>query len=257
MRHALLLPLALAAALPAGAQEGPDPDSLLLAGVLRNGPVVSESESRNRCLELAGGWTDPDLRPRTEGLPTWCEPAESGELERAGERRFFWARYRHTTPLAESATDYTPADTLHEEEVVLFSAPLEGGRLTAEWHARYDLTYWTGIHLAAGPTEDDGALFSVLACVNGTGGCRQQFLLRGRDGWSVVRQAWAEQLPDSAGGEFWKGWFINPATLQGEASLYADDDGNCCPSRILFVRVRLRDGALVLRDFRVVATGEP
>lgn len=255
MRRGLLLPLALAAALPAAAQEGPDPDSLLLAGVLENGPVVSESDVMGRCLELAGGWTDPDLRPRTEGLPTWCEPAESGELERAGDRRFFWARYSHTTVLPDNAD--APADTLREEEVVLFSAPLEGGRLTAEWHARYDLDYWTGIHLASAPTEDDGALVSVLACVNGTGGCRQQFLLRGRGGWNAVRQAWAEQLPDSAGGEFWKGSFINPATLQGEASLYAEDDANCCPSRILYVRVRLRDGALVLRDFRTVATGEP
>lgn len=245
-RPLLLLSLALAcAARPAQAQEGPDPDSVLLAGVLANGPSVGENGLQNRCLELPGGWVDPELRTETNGLPSTCEVQESGDLERAGDRRYFWARYAHRTELASG-------DSLREDQVVLFSAPLEGGPLTAEWHARYDLDYWTHIQLAVAPANDDGALVSVLSCVNGTAGCWQQFLLRRGDGWRVARQAWGEQLPDSVDGAFWKGTYINPATLQGDAGLYRQTDANCCPSRILYFRVRLEGDALVLRDFRAV-----
>jgi hypothetical protein len=255
----LLSVLLLGAALPAAAQpEGPDPDSLLLAGVVAGGPAVSEHHLQSRCLELPGGWADPELRPRTEGLPSSCATLESGELERAGDRRYFWTRYAHRTALAP----LDPArpglrDTLREEEVVLLSAPLEGGRLTPEWHIRYDLDYIVDVRLEIGPHDEDGALVSVLGCVNGTAGCRQQFLLRRGDGWRVVRQAWMDQLPDSVDGEFWKGAYINPMTLQGRAPLYGQDDANCCPSRMLYVRVRLDGDALALRDYRAITFDDP
>jgi hypothetical protein len=99
---------------------------------------------------------------------------------------------------------------------------------------------------------DSVLLAGVLA--NGTGGCRQRFLLRRGDSWRAARQAWMEQLPDSVGGGFWKGTYINPMTLQGQAALYRQTDANCCPSRILYFRVRLEGDALVLRDHRAVAT---
>lgn len=250
-RPMLLLSLVLACvAVPAHAQEGDvKTDSLLLAAVIANGPTFSESEAASRCLDLPGGWLRED-----DSEQAWlCEPQESGELERAGDRRFFWTRVSRTAP----APDTAYADTLREDHVVLFSAPLDGSRLTAEWHARYDLDFWTGVHLETGPTEEGDALVSVLSCVNGTAGCGQEFLLRRAGGWRAVRQAWMEQLPDSVDGEFWKGTFINPATLQGRAALYDEDDANCCPSRLLYVRVRLDGDALVLRDYRTVALGEP
>jgi hypothetical protein len=248
-RPMLLLSLLLACATrPAQAQDDVRPDSVLLAGVLANGPSVSEYDVQSRCLELPGGWMDPDLRPETDGLPSSCEPQESGELERAGDRRYFWARYAHRTSLASG-------DSLREDEVVLFSAPLEGGRLTAEWHTRYDLDYWTHVQLAVGPTDGDGALVAVVSCVNGTGGCQQQFLLRQGGAWRTARQVWMEQLPDSIRG-FWKGTYLNPMTLQGQAPLYSPDDANCCPSRTLYFRVRLEGDALVLRDHRAVAAAE-
>jgi hypothetical protein len=250
LRSMLLLSLALSAAsLPVHAQEDVDPDSVLLAAVIANGPTLSEQEAGTRCLDLPGGW----LREDDEEQPWLCEPQESGELERAGDRRYFWTRYSRTAPA--DPDDFR--DTLREDHVVLFSAPLDGSRLTAEWHARYDLDLWTGVHLQVGPTEDGGALLSVVSCVNGTAGCGQNLLLRRGDGWRVVRQAWLEQLPDSVAGEFWKGTYINPMTLQGRAPLYGEDDANCCPSRMLYVRVRLQGDALVLRDYRAVEPGEP
>ena len=250
MRNALL-PALLAAALaahPAGAQ---DPDSATRAGVLADGPTLTEGDSYSRCLEL--GSSGSDAERGTDALDTTCEIADGGELERTGDRRWLWMRYTHTTLLPPASSQQPEArDTMREEEVVLFSAPLDGSPLTAEWHARYSRDDWRGVDVAIGPTPDDGALMGVLWCVNGTGGCEQHFLLRGPDGWRPVRQRWPEQLPDRVDGGFSKGTYINPLTLQGRAALYSPDDANCCPSRMLYFRVRLQGDALVLRDHRAV-----
>jgi hypothetical protein len=71
-----------------------------------------------------------------------------------------------------------------------------------------------------------------------------------------VREPWFQQLPASMQGSFWKCTYIDPVTLEGGASLYSEGDGNCCPSRGLDVRVRLRGDSLVLRDYRVSRTSE-
>ena len=40
-------------------------------------------------------------------------------------------------------------------------------------------------------------------------------------------------------------------TLQGRGGLYANGDGNCCPSRHVNVRLALRGDSLVLLDYRI------
>lgn len=251
---ALLLALAAALpALPAAAQDEVDPDELVRTGVLADGPSLSESASRNRCLEFPVRWIRE--HPQADELQPECDTVESGELEHTGDRRWFWTRYRWTTVLPGDDPSAEAADTVAEEEVVLFSAPLDRDELTAEWHARYPVYYIYRVNVEMGPTDDDGgALLAVQSCWNGTGGCGQNFLLRGADGWQPVRTPWHEQLPDDMAGRFWKGSYINPMTLQGRASLYSPDDANCCPSRLLYFRVRLEGDALVLRDQRAVAS---
>jgi hypothetical protein len=246
----LVLLLALAAALPASAQDEVDPDELAYAGVLANGPAIPANDARNGCPEFPVRWIA--AHPRADELQPACDTDGTGELERTGDRRWFWTRYRWTTMLPPDHPDAEPADTVVEEEVVLFSAPLDRDELTAEWHARYPVSYLRGVSVETGPTDGGGALLAVLSCWNGTGGCRQHFLLRDAAGWRPVRDAWMGQLPDEFAGTFWKGSYINPMTLQGQASVYGRDDGNCCPSRVLYFRVRLEGDALVLRDHRVV-----
>jgi hypothetical protein len=251
MRSAALALLLALAALPAAAQDEVDPHEAVYAGVLADGPTVTESQARSACLELPAAWVAN--HPRADDLEATCDPEESGELERTGDRRWFWTRYRRTTVVPdEDRASGAPADTVVEEEVVLFSAPLDRDALTAEWHARYWTQYVARMHVETGPTDGDDALLAVLACVNGTGGCGQLFLLRDTRGWRPVRQAWVDQLPAELGGELWKGWRISPLTLQGAAGFYRRDDANCCPSRTLYFRVRLDGDALVLRDHRVV-----
>ena len=100
----------------------------------------------------------------------------------------------------------------------------------------------------AGDDEDGGIALDGQEPVLGYDGMDRDTLLE----W--LRDAWPDQLPDDASGAFNKGWYINPLTLQGEASLYSDGDGNCCPSRVLYFRVRLEGDSLVLRDHRAVAS---
>ncbi len=252
--RALLAALAVAGwpALPAHAQQDDAYDGVY-SGVLTRGPTVSWDEARRGCLEVGEPFVRAAAEPGEEGALS-CHVEDSGELERAGDRRFFWTSYAWTTHAPREGAD--PYDGVREKQVVLFSAPLEGEPLTAEWTARYEIELIASVTVTLGPTQDDGALLGVLSCVNGTGGCGQEFLLRDARGWRPVREPWLQQLPDTLGGEFWKGTYTSPLTLQGEAGLYSPQDGNCCPSGILYYRLRLEDDALVLRSHHVVRLPE-
>jgi hypothetical protein len=70
-------------------------------------------------------------------------------------------------------------DTVVEEEVVVFE---EGDRgLKAVWHARFergDYAILRSITPEIARRPDGTTLLSVMSCLNGTGGCGQQFLHR-------------------------------------------------------------------------------
>jgi hypothetical protein len=135
--------------------------------------------------------------------------------------------------------------------VVLFSQAAEGGRLRPEWTASYGPNYIASVDLLTAPTANGGVLLSVLDCVNGTGGCRQHFMLRRAGRWRPVHEPWLRQLPASMRDHFWKGTYVDPATLRGAGALYVDSDANCCPSRQVNIRLALRGDSLVLRDYSV------
>jgi hypothetical protein len=87
-----------------------------------------------------------------------------------------------------------------------------------------------------------------MMCVNGTGGCDQQFLHRHPDGhWFGIRQAWLDQLPHEYFGRIRHGVRIDPRTLRAEAGFYRDEDPNCCPSQTLLADLRVQGDTLVLR----------
>jgi hypothetical protein len=250
LSRALLAALLVAGwpALPACAQQDGAYDGVH-SGVLAHGPSVSQDEALGGCLEVGGPLAREAAERDGEGELS-CRVEDSGELERAGDRRFFWTSYAWTAVDPREGADLY--NGMREKQVVLFSAPLDGERLTAEWTARYAVELTASVTVTLGPTGDDGALLGVLSCVNGTGGCGQEFLLRDARGWRPVREPWLRQLPDTLEGEFWKGTYTSPLTLQGEAGLYAPNDANCCPSRILYYRLRLEGDALVLRDHHAV-----
>jgi hypothetical protein len=93
-----------------------------------------------------------------------------------------------------------------------------------------------------------------MSCVNGTGGCGQEFLQQHQDGrWFGVRQVWLDQLPQGFADRIRHGVRIDPRTLRGEAGFYGDHDANCCPSQRLIVDLAVRGDSLVLRRYAVAA----
>src|SRR5579864_9449998 len=130
------------------------------------------------------------------------------------------------------------------------------GQLRPVWHARFETgayAAWRSITPELAVTAYGGTLLSVMSCLNGTGGCGQEFLQRTREGrWSGVNQVWLDQLPAGFSGRIRHGVRIDPVTLRGVAGFYGDHDPNCCPSERLEVDLALDGGALVLRHENVV-----
>lgn len=244
-RPALLAILAAALlAAPARAQA----DSLyneefgdLTGGVLTGAGEVDAETASEQCP-----------RPGPGGTLAWaaepgCRPSGPELLGRADTVFFYAGRYLRNAEQAEPGDESTVGD----EAVVVFSQPLSGGPLRPEWHARYAREFIVSVTPLVAPEAGGGALMSLLACVNGTMGCMQEFLLRRDGAWRPVQSAWYDGLPAGLG-DMNKGSYIDPRTLQGEAGLYGPDDPNCCPGSILYFRVLLRGNTLVLRDHHVV-----
>jgi hypothetical protein len=246
-----LLAVSSARALPARAQESFD-DFETVETVLTGAAPIAESQLRAKCMEFGTGWMRgfaPAERPRAD---VSCRMTESKELRGAGGVRFRAVRYTRRWRLRAPDTQ-RPSDRMvvNEEAVVLFSQAAEGGRLHPQWATSYGTSYIARVELETAPAPGGGALLSVLVCVNGTGGCTQEFMIRRAGRWGPVREPWVRQLPASLPGSLNKSTFIDPATLRGSGGLYAQRDPNCCPSRELNFRVALRGDSLVLLDHRV------
>jgi hypothetical protein len=96
------------------------------------------------------------------------------------------------------------------------SAP---GQVRPVWHQRIETgeyAVWRSITPRVALTSQSTTLLSVMMCVNGTGGCGQEFLHCHTDGrWSGVRQDWLHQLPDTYIGRVRHGVLIDPFSLRG------------------------------------------
>src|SRR5262249_23056988 len=119
----------------------------------------------------------------------------------------------------------TARDMVSEEEVVLFDTP-QPGRVRPVWHARFETgpyAMWRSVTPEIASTTRGATLLSIMSCVNGTGGCGQEFIQRHVDGrWYPIRQDWFDQLPPGFSGRIRHGVRIDPRTLRGEAGFYGD-----------------------------------
>jgi hypothetical protein len=170
------------------------------------------------------------------------------------------ARYRWTSLFTAEDNSRGPSarDTVKKEEAVLFEVRAPG-QVRAVWHARFDAGEYgllRSITPEVASMSRGTTLLSVMSCVNGTGGCSQEFLERYADGrWHGIRQDWLDQLPAGFAGRIRHGSRIDPASLRGQSGLYSDSDPNCCPLQRLTVDMELRGDSLVLR--RHTVTREP
>jgi hypothetical protein len=224
-----------------------------MLGILTDQASIPEIAVRQHCLALPADAPDDRLQsPHGDFLiSTSCEVMPDQPLGRLLPTGWITSRYRWTSVFTaeDKARGPNAQDTVTEEEVVLFE-PSARGQVRAVWHARFDTgpyAIWASVTPELAQTGDGKALLSVMSCVNGTGGCGQEFIQRHADGrWYPVHQDWLDQLPGGFQGRIRHGVRIDPRTLQGEAGFYGDRDPNCCPSQRLLVQLKLRDDSLVL-----------
>jgi hypothetical protein len=227
--------------------------------VLVDQPLVTANRAENECLVLPVDAPDERLLgPHGDTLiTTKCSVIGYEAVDRGSPPKWFAAHYEWTSVFtAEDSTRGNAAqDTATEEDVVLYELA-QRDQLRPVWHARFEADtfgIWRSIVPEVVSLGDGTMLLSMMACVNGTGGCSQDFLHRRSDGsWLDVRQRWLEQLPGGFVGRIRHGVRIDPYTLQGEPGFYRDDDPNCCPSQQLLVVLDFRDESLVLREKPIV-----
>jgi hypothetical protein len=231
-------------------------------GALPAQGAVTISRAREKCLVLPPVSEGDDI-VGPDGMSGALPRCEVIEFHPLADLALGWtvARYRWTS--AGSAGDRSPrslpSDVATGEEVVLFDTP-RPGKVRPIWHDRFatgQSAVWRSVTLEGAPARGGSTLLSVMYCVNGTGGCGQEFLRRNRNRtWTGIRQAWFDQLPSGFWGRIRHGSRIDPHRLRGEAGFYGDGDPNCCPSQTLSVELALRGDALVLVHHSVTASPE-
>jgi hypothetical protein len=213
---------------------------------LLNPPIrVDETIVRQRCLELPVDPPDDRLEGPHEGTltSTRCVVRAYTQLPQ-GASASGWTVARYEWESIFSGEGSGPV-AAHEEEVVVFEAGPG-----AVWHQRYEVGssgVWRSVTPEVAAANQGRTLLSIMSCVNGTGGCSQEFLVQHPDGrWFPVEQRWLDQLPQGFVDRILHGVRIDPRTLTGEAGFYAATDANCCPSQTLVVDLALEQDALVL-----------
>ena len=232
----------------------------LLAGVIAPPVIVSVDDARRTCPAviassvLAYAIQGPRGDTRFEQT---CVVGDYRELGRVDQSIYTYGRYRVTSVFSpeDPARGPTARDTVPEEVVVLFRGTSATQRV-AVWQMRYEIGSY-GIlrsitpQVAGARIAPDAVLLRVEACVNGTGGCGQDFLYFRRGAWVAVDEAWWRQLPSDIRSRVLHGIQIDARTLRAEGGLYRPGDPNCCPSDVLTAQLQLVGDSLILHGYQV------
>jgi hypothetical protein len=233
-----------------------------MRGLLAAQPDVPFTHAQHDCLALPVDPPDDRLvGPHGDALiRADCKLVSFENADVAEPAKWSAAEYSWTSIFtAEDPAAGTDAhDTVTEREVVLFETR-GPGQVQPVWHARFEMgayAVWRSVTPEIAVTPQRTTLLSVQSCVNGTGGCGQNFLQRHGDGiWVSVKQTWLDQLPHGYVGRIRHGVRINPRTLQAEAGFYGDQDPNCCPSQVLLVNLMVQGDSLILRGAATLRRG--
>jgi hypothetical protein len=224
----------------------------LLRGLLPSPTAVSLTKASVACVRLPVDEESREIQGPHGGslITSSCRVDSLSPVDSLRQPHWMTAHYHWISVYSaeDSSRGAGARDTLAEEEVVLFRSP-SSGSLIPVWHQRFetgDYAIWRSVTPELARARG-GTLLSVMQCVNGTGGCSQEFLLRHPDGrWFPVWQEWLDQLPRGFKARILHGARIDPRTLRGEAGLYGGRDPNCCPSQNLIVYLTVRGDSLVL-----------
>ncbi len=232
----------------------------VLAAVVAPPVPISLDDARGACpaviassaaaYEIQGPHGDTRLEQR-------CAVAEYRDLGRAGNAAYAYGRYRVTSVFTaeDSARGPEARDTVPEEVVVLFRRGGAAGQYMAVWQIRYEVGPYGALRSITPQVADApraaAVLLRVEECLNGTGGCGQDFLHFRHGAWAAVEEVWWGQLPADIRSRILHGVQVDARTLHAEGGLYRQGDPNCCPSDLLTAQLRLVGDSLVLQSHQV------
>ena len=238
----------LASVLTVQAAAGQSQAAAPMPGHVLERPPIPLGALRQRCPELGDDTYDRDVSQ--VGL---CARLGISSLGVAGGRRWFAALFgrRWLMPASGGA----PADTAAESELVLFTAdastrPGRDTLLTPVWHYRFEPEMLASVTPRV-VSVVGGTLVGIDECVNGTGGCAQNFLLHRGGTWTVVRLAFLDSLNRRFPNAINHGYHVDLKTLEATAAVYSPEDANCCPSREAEMQLRLRESSLEIVRLRM------
>ena len=236
-------------ALPCHAQE----DALAhpVVAVVAKPTSIAASRAIGECPRSAGGDRDQlDVAIPADSVTVTCRVESARELGRADDADWRAVKYltRYVFPadsIKRRVERGAVSDTAEVIDVVLYSVARGGTDWRGEWHVWADRRLTRDVNVRLG-LHGGRAVFSVLSCVNGTGGCEQHFVARAKGRWSGLNERYYEQLAHRFGNAFWKGISVDVRTLRGVVPLYATGDANCCASGRLRLQLVVRDTEIVL-----------
>jgi len=209
--------------------------------------AVPIATARRGCLELGDGANTVDVRQVGP-----CVSLGFKAIGVADGSRWYSSIAHRRWLLTDPAK--SSADTAAESELVLFSVDTQAATrdtlATPVWHYRFE----PEMLRSATPqvaVVNGAVLVAIDRCVNGTGGCSQNFLLRRDAKWSIVRLSFLDSLNRQFPQSVNHGYHVDVRTLRGDAAVYSPNDANCCPSRVAEMKLRLRGNALEIVELRV------
>lgn len=174
-----------------------------------------------------------------------CQLVGFRPLGTAGGLAWSVARYRRSVVFDDSLD----LGTMDLDELALFAraGPAPEERLV--WHLVRDRDFEFLDTLRWVATTRDIFLVVTL-CLNGTGGCGDEYLRFADGGWRPLEQPFARALQARLPRDHWlhKGRRLDLETLTGIWPVAAPGDGNCCPSLELPFSLELVGDTLLLRE---------
>lgn len=221
-------------------------------GILTRPARVDSARARTACPLFVGGHRDELDALIPEGSTSvTCTVERVSTLGPAAGVQWRVVKYltRYIYPADSIKRQYSPralTDTSDVLDVVLYSAEHGDSAWRAEWQGWADRRMTRDIELSLG-VHGGLAMFSVLSCVNGTGGCEQHFLGHVAGKWIRLNDRYQAQLKQRFGrNAFWKGVVIDVHTLRGIVPLYSSGDANCCASRELRLTLKVQGTDVVI-----------
>ena len=215
-------------------------------GILSSSPTIGSEGARTSCPSFLTGHRDQlEAAVPEDSSTSTCSVERVDSLGDAAGLRWWAVKYltRHVFPADSIKRQYAPrdtADTADVVDVVVYSVQRGATAWRAQWQGWAERRMTRDVDVTLG-VHGTLAVFSILSCVNGTGGCDQHFLARTASAWVPLNETYHDQLARRFGrGVFWKGVVVDVHTLRGSVPLYSSGDANCCASRQLYLTLIIR-----------------